>query len=92
MRSNRLFSLSLTISLHHQTEDIKVGCHSQYKTMKKVQEAFFVSSKRVRVDLIPTVDGHHLLVGLEEEQKVSPEKPPSKFSGKEGHRGARLGE
>lgn len=47
---------------------------SPNKTVKSVQGAFFGASKKVIMDLTPTVDDRHLFVGIEEEAKVSPKK------------------
>lgn len=50
--------------------------------MKNVQGTFFGTSKQVIVYLIPTVDEYPFLVGLDEEQKVTPKQSPSKWVAK----------
>lgn len=67
------------------------GVIPQCKTMKNIQGTFSGASKQVIVNLIPTVNEHHLLLSLEVKQKVTPNKPPWKLS-KEGRREGGSGE
>lgn len=42
-----------------------------------MKKTFFEATEQVIVDLIPTVEEHRLVVGLQDEEKVSAKKTPS---------------
>lgn len=54
----------------------------QYKALRAVQWAFSRASKQVIIDLRPTVEGHHLLIGLKDVRtlKMTLEKKGTKES------------
>lgn len=56
---------------HNLYEDVEEGCHQPIENHEKRSRGFSGSSNQVIVDLIPTVDVCHLLVGLVEEVKLS---------------------
>lgn len=69
-------SLHDKLDSHRQPEMLELASVPQNKSLRAVQGAFGWTAKQVIMDPIPTVDEHHLLIGLKEEMVVSHKKTP----------------